>query len=195
MSEENNINNEIQEEEMGGDDVVLEADEDNAEGGVQNTIKKLRERLKKAEADKQEYLTGWQTTKADYINSRKRDEETQRTLAKFAQAELVEELLPVLDSFDVALNHAKATDTIPKEWNDGMRQVYNQFLTILLGRGVKQINPLGEPFDPNLHEAIGMVDTDKQSEDNKVLDVVQKGYTLHDKLIRTARVRVGHLTS
>ena len=192
MSEEHNIDKEIQEE---ADDVVLEADEDNAEGGIQHTLKKLRERLKKAEADKQEYLTGWQTTKAEYINSRKRDEETQRTLAKFAQAELVEELLPVLDSFDVALNHAKATDTIPKEWSDGMRQVYNQFLTILIGRGVKQINPLGEPFDPNLHEAIGMVDTDKQSEDNKVLDVVQKGYTLHDKLIRTARVRVGHLTS
>lgn len=192
MSLEHNIDKEIEE---GADDVVLEADEENAEGGIQNTLKKLRERLKKAEADKQEYLTGWQTTKAEYINSRKRDEETQRALAKFAEAGLIEEILPVLDSFDIALTHADKSEQVSKEWKEGMRNVYNQLMSILTAHGLTQIDPAGQQFDPTVHEAIGTVDTKEQSEDNKVLDVVQKGYAVHGKTVRTARVRVGHFNN
>lgn len=169
------------------DDIVPE-DEEAGLFGSRATIKKLREKLKEAENAKQEYLTGWQKTKAEYINTRKRDEEASRALSKFAEAGLIEELLPVLDSFDLALAHAKKAGTQPPE---GVTNIYNQMLSVFTAHGLKQVNPIGEEFDPTMHEAIGMIDTDKPEEDNIVLDVLQKGYTLHDKVLRTARVRVG----
>ena len=180
--------------ESGEPEITLENEDQ--EAGIEGSaaVKKLRDRLKLAEAEKQEYLTGWQKTKAEYINSRKRDEDEKRALAKFAQADLLEELLPTLDSFDSALAHAAKIPDVPTEWQKGMQGIYNQLLSTLAARGLKQVNPLGEPFDPSFHEAIGMIDTDKPTEDHVILDVLQKGYTLYDKTLRTARVRVGHFT-
>jgi molecular chaperone GrpE len=195
-SQENNTERVTEEEAT--DDIVPE-DEEAGLFGSRATIKKLREKLKEAESAKQEYLTGWQKTKAEYINTRKRDEEASRALSKFAAAGLIEELLPALDSFDLALAHAKQAGgnggSASDEWAKGMMNIYNQILSVFTAHGLKQINPIGEEFDPTVHEAIGMIDTDKPEEDNIVLDVLQKGYTLHDKVLRTARVRVGRAKS
>lgn len=127
-NEKNNIEPE-ETENSSQDDVEFEADTENGESSfnLKTNLDNLRKRLKKAEAEKNEYLLGWQRTKADYINSRKQDEETNRTAIKYAEASLVSELVPVLDSFDMAFSNKKMIESLPAEWKKGMEQIYNQF--------------------------------------------------------------------
>lgn len=180
------------EHEQEKDDVVFE--EESTESSIEDAKKalhKLRIRLKQAEADKQEYLHGWQRSQAEFINARKRDEESHKELVKFAESGLILDILPVLDSFDSAFAHEKDMGELPEQWRTGMKNIYNQLTSILLARGLKPLEPLGKPFNPLEHEAIGVIPTDDPANDHTILEVVQKGYTLHDKLVRTARVRVG----
>lgn len=161
------------------DDIVIEDDpESSSPKGVE---KKLREKLKAAEDKAKEYLDSWQRAQADFVNLRKKDEEAKQEFVKFANANFVEDLLPVLDSFSLALTHG-AKDIEP---------VYNQFMQVLRAKGLEESNPLGEPFDPRLHEAVGSLPTDKSEDDHKILEVVQKGYILSGKIIRPAKVKVG----
>lgn len=145
------------------------------------TIKKLKVRLKEAEAKAREYLDSLQRAKADFVNMRKRDEEAKAEFVKFAKSDVVSELIPVLDSFTLALAHGEK----------GVEPIQKQFLQILKAHGLEEVNPLHEPFDPKHHEAIGVVPTDTPEEDNQILEVVQKGYILSGKTLRPAIVRTG----
>lgn len=149
------------------------------------TIKKLKERLKNVEAKAKEYLDGWQRSQADFVNLRKRDEEAKIEFIKFAKLSVVEELIPVLDSFNIALSHG----------HEGLEPLYNQFLKVLKASGLEEIEPLGETFSPHEHEALGAVKTEKKDEDHKVLEVLQKGYKLNGKVIRPAKVKVGEFNN
>jgi molecular chaperone GrpE len=180
------------------DDVTLERDSDLddsvvAETHQGETIKKLREKLKKVEAEAKEYLDGWQRAKADFINIRKRDEEAKQEFVKFSKEEIVTDLIPVLDSFDLAFSNKEAWQSLPKDWRMGMESIYNQLLTALSSHGVQKLIPKGETFNPKLHEAIEIVQVDDKSEDGKILEVVQPGYTLAGKEVRPPKVKVGHL--
>jgi molecular chaperone GrpE len=168
------------------DDITLDTEEgidDSvvAEEAQGETIKKLRTRLKEAEAKTKEHLDNWQRAQAEFINLRKRDEEAQSQFVKFAKSSILEELIPVLDSFTLALSHG----------HKDVEPIYNQLLSILKSHNLSLIDPAGELFDPRLHEAVGMVETNKEEEDHKVLDVFQKGYLLGDKVLRPAKVRIG----
>ena len=94
---------------------------------------------------------------------------------------LLNQFIPVLDSFSLALSHGQ------KE----VEPIYKQFLQILKQNGLEESNPLGETFDPRSHEAVGTVETEKESEDHKILEVIQKGYILTGKIIRPAKVKIG----
>ncbi len=144
-------------------------------------IKKLKGKLKEAEGKAKEYLDGWQRSQADFANLRKRDEEAKVEFIKFASLSLVEELIPVLDTFNFALASG----------NKVLEPVYKQFWQILKARGLEESDPVGETFDPRFHDAISMVPTEKEDEDHKVLEVLQKGYILSGKVIRPAKVRIG----
>jgi molecular chaperone GrpE len=146
-----------------------------------DSIKKLKDKLKDAEAKVKEYLDGWQRERADFSNIRKRDEEAKSEFLKFANSGLIEELLPVLDALTLAVSHGEKS-VVPIE---------NLLLQILKKRGLEESNPIGEPFDPNLHEAIGMIPTDKEDDDHRILEVAQKGYILSGKIIRPAKVKIG----
>ncbi len=169
------------------DDIKIDNSDENlddsvvAEEHAGDQIKKLKEKLKDAEGKAKEYLDNWQRAQAEFVNLRKRDEEDKASFVKFAKSDVLAELVPVLDSFELALKHG-AKDIEP---------VYNQFLKILRNHGLTEINPLNETFDPHQHEAVGMVPTDKAEDDNRVLEVFQKGYMLADRVIRPAKVRVG----
>lgn len=151
----------------------------------------LRAKLKKANEEKAEYLDGWQRTKADYVNSRKRDEEGLREAIKYAEANFIEELIPVLDSYDMAFGNKNAWENLPVEWRRGMEQIHNQLLSLLKDHDVEILEPLGKEFDPKFSEAVGVIDTKNSDEDDIVLAIFQKGYKLHDRIIRPAKVRVG----
>ena len=172
------------------DDIHIERDEELddsvvAEEHQGDAIKKLKGKLKDAEAKAKEYLDGWQRAQADFVNIRKRDEEAKLDFLKFAKADLVEQLIPVLDSFELSLPHG----------NKELEVIYKQLIQILKSNGFEEENPLNQEFDPRRHEAIGTVETSDKSSDHKVLEVAQKGYILSGKIIRPAKVKVGEFKS
>lgn len=152
-----------------------------AEEAQGETIKKLREKLKIAEAKAKEYLDGWQRAQADFANLRRRDEEAKQEFLKFAKASLVEELIPVLDSFNIALSQG----------HSDLEPLLNQLFSVLKSNGLEELDPQGEVFDPRLHEAVSSEPTDEPERDQKILKVLQKGYALSGKIIRPAKVIIG----
>lgn len=176
-------------EETETDDVVIE-DEDESQNPAQ-LIKKLRERLKKAEAEKTEYLTGWQRAKADLINARKRDEEDRKNFIKYANEGLIEDLLPVLDSFSMAFANKEAWEKVDKNWRMGVEYIYSQLIGTLERNNVKVIDPLGLDFDPIHHISIETIETADEKQSGKILEVIQKGYEINGKVVRAPKVKVG----
>jgi molecular chaperone GrpE len=168
------------------DDIIIDADSDLddsvvAEESAQETIKKLKSKLKESEEKSKEYLDKWQRAQADFVNLRKKDEEAKTEFLKYAGAGIISQIIPVLDSFTLAVEHG----------NKDAEAIYNQLIKILKDNGVEESNPIGENFDPNIYEAIGIVETKDKSEDNKILEVLQKGYVLNGKILRPAKVKIG----
>ena len=156
------------------EEFVPEEDEANPMG----VIKKLRDRIKKLEAEKQEYLNGWQRAQADFVNFKKQNEQDRLQMIKFASKSLLEEILPVLESFDMAMANKEAWEKVEKNWRSGVEYIAKQLHTVLTGNGITEINPLGEAFDLTKHEAVSFKSVNKKEDDHKVLTVLKKGYTL-----------------
>lgn len=184
MSEEKDTNNKGEEIEQ-DPDLVFE-DMDDTEN-PQAVIKKLRARLKESTEEKQTLFADLQRTKADFINLRKRDEKEKEEFVKFASAEFLESLIPVLDSFDHAITEGKADEST----RASIEPIFNQLMAILEKRGVERIDPRGEMFDPNCHEAIATAPVSSKDEDQRIIDVLQRGYVLSGRVVRPAKVRVG----
>ncbi len=165
----------------------------NEEGEEQNPsvlIKKLRERLKKSEEKAQEYLTGWQKERADIVNARKRDAEEKKEFAKYAKEDIATELIPVLDSFESAFKNKEAWEKVDKNWRVGVEYIHSQLINVLANHGVSVVSPVGEKFDPQRDEALETVETEKQEEDHKIVEVVSVGYKLGERIIRAPKVKV-----
>lgn len=128
-------------------------------------------------------------TQADAQNARRRAEKDVESAHKYALEKFSAELLPIIDNLERAL---ESTDTSTPEMQavvEGIELTHKSFLDVLAKFSIKQLDPLGEPFDPQYHEAMSMVPA-PDAEPNSVLNVVQKGYTLHGRLIRAAMVVV-----
>ncbi len=158
-----------------------------AEESAQEAIKNLREKLKKAIEEKQEYLTGWQKAKADFINARKRDEESQKEFIKYSNEGMITELIPVLDSFNMAMGNKEVWEKVDKNWRMGVEYIANQLKKTLEDHGLKEIDPIGQKFDPMRDEAVEYI----SGEQDKIVEVIQKGYSLNGKIIKAPRVKVG----
>jgi molecular chaperone GrpE len=154
-------------------------------------VKKLKEKLKQVNAEKQEYLVGWKRAKADLINARKRDEADRQDFVKFANERLIESLVPVMESFDLAMATKETWEKVDKNWRIGVEYIYFQLKKVLNDAGLEEINPLGKEFDINRDEASEYVPVEKESDHHKVVAVVQKGYTLNGKAMRPPKVKVG----
>lgn len=165
-----------------------------AEESQNETIKKLKEKLKIAESEKQEYLTGWQRAKADLINARKRDEEDKRAFAKRATEDLIVELVPVLQSFESAMANKEAWEKIDKNWRVGVEYIAGQLKKALTDHGLTEIDPLGKEFDPTRDEAMEHVVVTDKNKHNSVVEVLLKGYELNGTVIRAPRVKVAQFT-
>ncbi len=176
------------------DDVIIEdeADENGEVDGAQ-VISKLREKLKVAIEEKQKYLDSWQRDKADFINAKKRADEERKEFMTFAEANLISELIPSLDSFEMAMANKEAWEKADKNWRVGVEYIYSQIVSTLENHGLKKIDPKGQPFDPNHHHSVALVETDKEEEEGKVIEVVAYGYSLNGKEIREPQVKVGEI--
>ena len=126
---------------------------------------------------------------AEFENYKKRAERERSDYVQFASADLMRELLNVLDSFDLAIRNAASDGSAGDEMLRGLDLVYKQFLDTLGRFGLKAIEAKGQTFDPNFHQAISTVPSDDLAE-NTVVEEFRRGYTLHGKLLRAAMVSV-----
>lgn len=149
---------------------------------LQGRVQQLEQELAAA---KDQYLR----SAADLKNFKRRTEEDRATLIRNATAGLIMKLLPILDDFDLAMQHVPAEVTdLP--WFNGLQGVQRKLQIVLEGEGVKPIEAAGEPFDPHFHEAVMHEDAGPEQA-GKVTADLRRGYTLHDKVIRPSMVKVG----
>ena len=128
---------------------------------------------------------------AEFINFRRRKEEETSNMIKYASKELILDILKSIDNFERALKLSETDEN--RALLTGIRMIYNEEVETLKKYGVTEIDCSDSMFDHNLHDAV-MVDENKDYEDGKILEVLQKGYKYHDKVIRTAMVKVNKLS-
>ena len=150
-------------------------------------IEELTRELEATKATAEEHRYNWQRSAADFSNYRRRTEEERRAMAQLSNAALIGRLLAVLDDFDRALDNVPAD--AHESWVEGVRLVERKLRSVLEAEGVAPIEAVGQPFDPNLHEAVVHEETNEYP-DNHVIDEVQRGYRLHERVIRPSLVRV-----
>lgn|SRR5574338_118249 len=152
-------------------------------------LEELQSELDSAREQSDEHLRSWQRAAADFSNYRRRVDDERETVARFANAVLIGKLLTVLDDFDRALEHVP--EDAHEGWVDGVRLVERKLRGVLEGEGVTPIEAVGKPFDPNFHEAVVHEQT-ADHPDNEVIGELQRGYMLHDRVLRPALVRVAN---
>jgi len=142
--------------------------------------------LQKLKAERDTLLDRLARLQAEFENARKRAIREQQEFRDYATADAIKALLPIFDSFERAL---QAPATQPNEFRSGVELIYKQLQDALTRLGVRPVPAKGEVFDPHVHEAIEMVETTEVS-DHQVIDELQRGYQLKDRLLRPAMVRV-----
>jgi molecular chaperone GrpE len=142
--------------------------------------------IDKLRAERDALLDRLARLQAEFDNARKRAAREQQEFREFAAAEVIKNILPVLDSFERAL---KAPSGDSNDLRSGLELIFRQFQDALQKLGVQPIESVGKRFDPRVHEAVEMVDT-TEAEDHQVLDEFQRGYNYKGRLLRPAMVRV-----
>lgn len=160
-------------EEQGDDATVTDVDPVQALIDAQEEIANLKEQVLRAQAEQQ--------------NVRRRAERDVDNARKYALEKFASELVPVADNLDRALETIDAENDAMKSVGEGIELTRKSFLEVLAKNKLEQLDPVGEPFDPQFHEAMSMIDA-PDAEPNTVLNVVQKGYTLNGRLVRAAMV-------
>ncbi len=164
------------------DDIELET-----EDGIDPKLTKLKHALEICKKEKDDYLQGWQRAKADYSNAERESRKNQESAVKFAETQMIREILNIVDTFEEAFV-APPPDS---PWVQGMRNTLEKMRGFLKRYNIESIEALGKPFDPLWHEAIEVRAVAGASDDNKIMVEFQKGYRIGDRVIRPARVSVG----
>ena len=191
--------NKIQEDiELTGEDNMTDPELEVVEENTNNKLKNLREKLKSCETEKMEHLEELQRTKADFLNSKKRLEEERIQDRERAVNDQIEKLLPLCDSFHMAMANKEAWEAVEPQWRAGIEGIHSQLHSILTSYNVTEVSPLGEDFDPEKHDAMGNAPVTEQKENGKVVQVIQNGFSRKtpqgETLLRPARVIVGEIS-
>ena len=183
MSEENKMDEtEVVAEPVAPEEPEIEELEEMGE----DKLKALRTKLKHCETEKAEHLEALQRTKAEFLNSKKRLEEEKLAYGERSINAHIEKLLPLCDSFDMAMHNREAWEAIDANWRSGVEGIHNQLKSILSEYGVTRHGAIGEQFDPHKHEAVGTTAAD--GETDTIVEVVQSGYERDGSIIRVAKV-------
>jgi molecular chaperone GrpE len=171
------------------EDINLEPGEELGDlGAAQAKLKKLKEELAKVKLERQEYLDGWQRCKADSINARKEALASAERAATRIKENLIEDIIPVLDGFDMAAG-SPAWESIDPKWRGGIEQIRNQLLDILQRHGVERFGKPGETLDYVIHEAVEERE-DIAGESGTIAQVLRSGYRMNGRVLRPAHVIV-----
>lgn len=158
------------------------------EENTNNNIEEVADdALTLCEKEKREYLELSQRLKADFLNLKKDTERQMANIKDFANEELISEILPILDSFDLALKYV-SPELKENNWVKGVFAIKTQMENIFKSLGISEIESVGKKFDPNLHEAVA--EEESESENEIILEEMQKGYKLNNKIIRPSKVKI-----
>lgn len=150
-------------------------------------LESLKTLLAEEKAKAENYLANWQRAQADFTNYKRHCEQEREESARSANISLVRGILPILDDLERAFTHLPP-EMNDDSWVDGLRMIDRKMRGTLEANGVTPIKALGEPFDPNLHEAVRQ----DKGKDGIVIEEVQKGYKIYDRVVRPAAVVVGN---
>ncbi len=166
-------------------------DEHKVDEKATDDVELLKKQLEEEREKADNYLKNWQRTQADFIKYKRRTEQEKVEQVKYANTSLILKVLPVLDDFDRALA------SLPRQaeemtWLEGIKLIDRKLRTILEQAGVTPIEALGHDFDPTLHEAV-LFEEGADPRHGKVVEELQKGYKLQDRIIRPTLVKVGQM--
>ncbi|KKS95930.1 MAG: GrpE protein HSP-70 cofactor [Candidatus Giovannonibacteria bacterium GW2011_GWA1_43_15] len=165
LKDKNNMDDDVE--------IINEGDEET----FKDKLKKLKDELKAAKSERDDYLAGWQRAKADFINARKDEERARTEFAKFAAEGILLEMLKVADSLELA--------------GESSGPIYAQLREIFKEHGVVPVESQGKKFNPLEHEALEEKEVLDEKEDNVVAEELQKGWRIYDRILRPAKVKVG----
>lgn len=151
-------------------------------------LNSLKEELARISKRSEEYLEGWKRAKADYLNLQRESEKRNTEFIQYANAALLAGLLPIIDHFKLALRHIPVEHQ-QEPWVAGFQHVEKQFRDYLQKLGIEEMNSVGEHFDPAKHEAV-VYEKHQGTPSDVIFEAVRPGYTLHDKVIQVAQVKV-----
>lgn len=160
-----------------------------AQGEAQSETDPLQRELDQLRREFEENQQRYLRLQADYDNFRKRTRQEKEDFAKYASQKLMEQLLPVIDNFERAMAAASASGGDYESLAKGVEMIYRQLSQVLEQEGLTPLQTVGQPFDPELHQAVMQVESEEYGE-GIVVEEVQKGYRLKDKVIRPAMVKV-----
>lgn len=176
------------EEKLNQEEISEEEDKDqDAEQGDMGRNASLEAELEECKQKAEEYYFHLQRLTAEYDNYRKRTQKEKEDAAKFASEKVILSLLPVLDNFERAVEAAKTARDFDS-FSQGVEMILRQLKKVLEDEGLTPIEAVGKGFDPNIHEALMQVESDQ--DENTVVEELQKGYYLKDKVIRHSKVKV-----
>ncbi len=159
-----------------------------AEAPPADAVQALQDELDQAKAQAAEYLDGWQRSRADFLNYKRRMEREMESAHASAAASILTRQLVILDDLERALKEKPDLPEIAA-WAAGLELIYRKLQALLESEGVEPIPAMGEMFDPTVHEAVTFEHVDGRRE-GEVIDVIEQGYRLGDRVLRPAKVRV-----
>ena len=155
---------------------------------VEDPVEVLQASLGEITTKAEEYLDGWQRARADFANYKKRVLRENADIRQMARGEVIKLYLDIADDLGRALQE-KPESREEGTWADGIEIIFQKLRSRLEAEGIKPMNPLGEEFDPNIHEAL-MKEESKEYESGQIIEVMQEGYWIGEKVLRPALVRV-----
>ncbi len=171
--------------------VVEDVDQESSEEADENVVEmpEVEDELTQAQKEAEMYKDRWMRLAAEFENYKKRTAREFEALIQSASEDVIRDLLPILDGVARALAHRESGQAETEGYQEGVAMLMEQLPKVLQSRNLKEIETVGQPFDPNVHEALMQMASDTVAAGH-VVDVVENGYTLGDKVLRPAKVVV-----
>mgnify|MGYP000900570783 CR=1 FL=1 len=171
--------------------VANQSTEEKNSESLDTTIKQLTDELTAKTEEAKTNLDGWQRSRAELANKEKQLVAERAQIYKNATAHVLEELIPVLDSYEMARKNKQSWESVDPNWRVGVEYIFSQMEKVLFDNGLEIINvKVGDQFDVNTMQAVEEVITEVDSEDHKVSEIIQTGYRLNGKTLRETRVKI-----
>lgn len=171
------------------DEMVVEEEDGFRQQDLAATVAKLKGELTQCRTERDDYLSGWQRAKADFINARKEEERTREAFVRFAAMGLLQEIVRIANLFD----HAFDGTARDNPYVQGFSSIRDELYKILERYGATPIPSVGQQFDASLHEAVESLPAKDQTEDGIIVEEVEKGFMLEGNVIRPSKVKVAIL--